>query len=382
MSRLSLDRLERQRQSAGRLPSGRILGLPPMARFLIRRLALIPLTLLLVTAALYAIVLLAPADERAMLYFPKTNARIPESSVARIIEQIKQEHGLEDPFPVQYARWLGNLARGEWGWSPTLGADVLPALLVRAPATAELTMYALLILIPFGLISGVVSASRHDALTDHAFRLTAFGATSTPPFILGLLLISVFYVAVHWFPPGRLSLVEAAVVRSPGFRVVTGMYTIDGLLNMRLDVSLDAFRHLLLPVTTLAIAHWATLGRVTRSAMIEALNAQFTTAARARGLGPRAIIWRHAFLNAIIPGLTSSALSAATLVTGVFVVEVVFDFNGLSELLVHAFQSAPDAPMAVGLSVFSILLVLPIMLVLDVIQAIVDPRVREGLTGR
>jgi peptide/nickel transport system permease protein len=353
-----------------------------MVRFLFRRLALIPATLILATSVLYAIVLLAPVRDRAMLYFPETNGRMPESSVEKLIQQIIEQHGLDDPYPVQYAHWLGNLLHGEWGWSPTLGADVLPALLARAPATAELTLYAILFLIPLGLIGGVISSSRRDTFADHAFRLSAFGATSTPPFILGLMLISLFYVAVRWFPPGRLSLDEAEVVRSAGFRVITGMYTIDGLLNRRLDVALDAMRHLVLPVATLAVAHWAKLGRVTRTAMIEALGARFTTAARARGLRPQTVVWRHAFLNAIIPGLTSSALSAAALVTGVFVVEVVFDINGLSELLIRSFQAAPDAPMAVGLSVFSILLVLPIMLVLDIVQAIVDPRVREGLAGR
>lgn len=360
--------------------AGGVPRLPPMVRFLLRRVAFIPITLVLATSALYAIVLLAPPRDRAMLYFPRTNARMPDRAVERFIERTIEEHGFNDPFPIQYARWLGNLVRGEWGYSPTLGADVLPALLARAPATTELTLYAVLLLVPLGLVSGVLSARRRDTLTDHSFRFTAFGATSTPPFILGLMLISLFYVAVRWFPPGRLSLAESAAVRTTDFHTVTGMYTIDGLLNGRLDITLDAFRHLLLPVVTLALAHWATLGRVTRAAMIEALSAQYVTAARARGLHSRAIVWRHAFFNAAVPGLTSSALSAAALVTGVFVVEVVFDFNGLSELLVRSFQGAPDAPMAVGLSVFSISLVLPIMLVLDVVQAIVDPRVRQGLT--
>jgi peptide/nickel transport system permease protein len=361
---------------------GHPVALPPMVRFLLRRLALIPVTLFLATAALYAIVLISPPRERALLYFPRTDARMPERSVEVLIDRIIEEHGLNDPYPIQYARWVGNLVRGEWGWSPTLHADVLPALLARAPATAELTLYAILLLVPLGLISGVISAWRRDTLTDHSFRLSAFGATSTPPFILGLMLISLFYVAVHWFPPGRLSLASEATVRSESFRTITGMYTIDGLLNGDIGITLDALRHLLLPVVTLAVAHWATLGRVTRAAMIEALHSQYVAAARARGLQARSIVWRHAFLNAVIPGLTSSALSAAALVTGVFVVEVVFNIGGLSDLLVRSFQGAPDAPMAVGISVFAILLVLPLMLILDIIQAIVDPRVREGLVGR
>ncbi len=356
---------------------------PPMARFLLRRLALIPITFILTTAALYAIVMLAPAEERASLYIPRTDrSEMPAGAYERFIQRAIQEHGLNDPYPVQYVRWLGNLLRGEWGWSPSLRGDVLPALLARAPATTELTVCAVLLLIPLGLVSGVISATRRDAFPDHAFRLTAFGATSTPPFILGLMLLALFYVAIHWFPPGRLGLAATTAVKSDSFRTITGMYTIDGLLNRRPDITLDAARHLLLPVITLAVAHWATLGRVTRAAMIEALSAPYVTAARARGLQPKAVVWRHALRNAAVPGLTSSALAAAALVTGVFVVEVIFDIKGLSELLIRSFQGPPDASLAVGLSVFSILLVLPIMLSLDIVQAVVDPRVREGLSAQ
>lgn len=374
---------ERSAASRVSLDVGGIFRMPPMVRFLLRRLALIPITFILTTAALYAVVMLAPAEERAALYVPRSDrSEMPAGAYERFIQRTIEEHGLNDPYPVQYVRWLGNLLRGEWGWSPSLRGDVLPALTSRAPATAELTAYAVILLVPLGLVSGVISASRRDALPDHAFRLTAFGATSTPPFILGLMLLAVFYVAIHWFPPGRLSLAAATAVKSESFRTITGMYTIDGLLNRSPDITLDAARHLLLPVLTLAVAHWATMGRVTRAAMIEALRAPYVTSARARGLRPRAVVWRHALRNAAVPGLTSSALAAAALVTGVFVVEVIFDIKGLSELLVRSFQGPPDASLAVGLSVFSILLVLPIMLTLDVVQAVVDPRVREGLNAQ
>jgi peptide/nickel transport system permease protein len=154
--------------------------------------------------------------------------------------------------------------------------------------------------------------------------------------------------------------------------------TIDGLLNGQLDVSLEALRHLVLPVITLSLVHWATLGRVTRAAMIEELGQQYVIAALSRGLSQREAVWRHALRNAILPGLNSSAIAVASLVTGVFVIESVFGFHGISELMVIAVTQL-DLPLTLGIAVYSVLVVLPFMLVLDILQAIIDPRMREGV---
>ena len=348
--------------------------------FLARRLAAIPVTLLIITALLYGIVMLAPADERAMLYFPPNGpppfVMTPEK-LQNTIDKIIAEHGLNDPYPQQYLRWVGGLLRGDWGWSPVLGGNVLQALLRRTPVTAELALYSVLFLIPLGLASGVTAGWREGRPVDDRFRLAAFVATSIPPFILGLVLLSLFYVGVRWFPPGRTGLYELSL-RSSDFEPYTGLLTVDGLLNARPDATLDALRHLFLPVLTLSLAHWATLGRVTRAAMIDVKNREYIVAARSRGLRPRSVVWRHAFRNAISPALTSSILSAASLVTGVFIIEAVFDFKGLSELIVGGMTGTPDAPLALGFAVYSVLLVLPLMLVLDVIRAWADPRSQES----
>lgn len=190
--------------------------------------------------------------------------------------------------------------------------------------------------------------------------------------------MSIFYVGLRWFPIGRSGILDVTLRRAT-FTPYTGLLTLDGLLNGRLDITLDAFRHLVLPVFTLSLSHWATLGRVTRVAMIEEIDKEYITAARARGLYNRSIIWRHAFRNALPPALTSSILSAASLVTGVFVVEVIFNIKGLSELITKGMGSiTPDTPLALGFAVYSVLLVMPIMLILDLLKAIVDPRLREG----
>jgi peptide/nickel transport system permease protein len=261
-----------------------------------------------------------------------------------------------------------------------LDQDVLQALLDRTPATAELTLYSLLLLIPLGLVNGVMAGWKQGSLADRGFRLVAYVATSIPPFILGLVLLSIFYVGLHWFPPGRLGTASSIDART--LKTFTGLLTIDSLLNGRPDISLEALRHLALPVITLSLIHWATLGRVTRAAMIEELNKDYIVAARSRGLSPRSITWRHAFLNAAPPALTSTALSAASLVTGVFVVEVVFAFPGVSKLIVRTMSVTPDAPMAMGFAVYSVLVVLLMMLILDILQVIVSPWVREEATQR
>lgn len=356
------------------------MSLPPLLRFLARRALAIALTLVVATASIYAIAMLAPAHQRVELYLPKNlPPNISQERLDHLIDLLIEKHGLNDPFPVQYGRWASRLIRGEWGWSPILRQDVLAALLSRTPATAELAFFATLVFLPLGIVSGAIAGSGRGSAIDTLFRLSAFVATAIPPFILALLLLGLFYVALPLFPPGRLSLANDLAMSSSGFRAYTGMYTLDGLLNGRLDITLDALRHLVLPVATIAVMHWATLGRITRAALIETLQEEHTTAALARGLPARRVVWRHALRLAAIPGLTSSALSAASLITGVFVAERVFGLHGISELAAQSLSTIPDASLAVGFSVFSVLLVLPLMLALDLARAILDPRIREGI---
>jgi peptide/nickel transport system permease protein len=356
--------------------------MPAILKYILRRFLSIPLTFLIATASLYALLLLAPPEERALLYMPPNlSPRATEETIAHMIQQIIETRHLADPFPVQYAIWLGGLVRGDWGFSPLTNQPVLPVLVARVPTTAELAIYSVLTFIPLGLLAGVFAARRSHSPADNAFRAAAFVATSLPPFILGLMLLAVFYVALGWFAPLRLGIDSAAFVNSSQFRTVTGLLTIDGLLNGRPDITLDALRHLVLPVATLSLSHWATLGRLTRAGVRDELDLLYITSARARGLPPRRVVWKHALRNALVPVLTSTAMSTASLVTGVFVVESIFGLHGMSELITNSLTSTPDLYMAVGFAVFSILLVLPLMFILDVVQAVLDPRLREGIVG-
>jgi ABC-type dipeptide/oligopeptide/nickel transport system permease component len=335
------------------------------------------ITLLAVTALLYATVMFTPPETRATLYFPRETKRLSEAQMQKMIDRIIEENHLADPYPVQYYYWLRSLLRGDWGYSPVLQEDVFSAIARRAPATAELTIFSILVFIPLGLISGVIAGSKRNKLQDHGFRISAFIATSMPPFILALILMAIFYIDLHWFAPGRITTALGFQLNSTDFRQITGLLTIDGLLNHRPDITLDALRHLAMPVFTLAIAHWATLGRVTRAEMIEETAKDYVVAARARGIPEPRITWRHTLRNAFAPALTSSVLSAASLVTGVFVIEIIYNFNGISDVAVSSMAFVPDAPAALGFSIYSVFVVLLLMVILDLIQSRIDPRLRE-----
>lgn len=355
--------------------------MPPLVKFVLRRLALMPVTLLIVTAVLYGIVMYAPPEARAQLYLNDSNNNMSAEQLQRLIERIIRNYGLNEPYPVQYFNWIRSVISGEWGWSPMLRASVLGLIRARAPITIELTLWSMLAFIPTGILSGVIASRHRGKLLDRVFGITSFGATSIPPFVLGLMMISFLYVGLGWFAPGRLSAPFERVVSAPEFHIVTGLYTIDGLLNGRLDVSLDALQHLVMPVLALSALHWATVGRVTRTTMVEELDKDYVIAAQARGVSDRTLHWKHVLRNALMPALTTSMLSAASLVTGVYVIERVFNLHGVSEIITSTGRAEfGDAPLALGFAVYSVSVVLVVMFLLDIAQAIVDPRLRDRLT--
>lgn len=222
---------------------------------------------------------------------------------------------------------------------------------------------------------------KHSAY-DRRFRAAAFIASSIPLFILALVLLDIFYVAVYWFPPERLSIANSQLVISNEWRQITGLVTIDGLLNGRPDVSLDGLRHLVLPVLILSLMQWATLGRITRVSVIDESQKDYVLAARARGVRERNLLWGHTFRNVMPPALNSTALSVAWLLTGVYVVEIIFNFNGISDVVVRGLLGIPDASSVLGFAIYNVILVSLVMFALDIIQVIVDPRLREGMIVR
>jgi len=354
--------------------------MPPFLQFVIRRFLAVPISLLVITMILYGGVMLTPPEARATLYLSENiNQNLTVEQLQTIEAQLIRRYHLRDPYPVQYFLWVKTLLNGSWGYSPSLNEFVLPSLLRRTPPTLELALYSLLLLIPLGLVSGMMAGWKRGGHFDRGFRLLAFLSTSTPPFILAIVLLSIFYINLNWFAPGRISLPYRLETLEGSFVYYTGMLTIDSLLNGRFDIMGDAFRHLAMPVFTLSIYHWATLGRVARVSVMGEEKKEYVIAARSRGVIERRIVWKHIFRNTLTPSLTSMTLSATSIVSGVFVAEIIYNINGISSIILSALSGVPDAPAALGFAIYSVIITLLLMFILDVLQAVFDPRVREGV---
>jgi ABC-type dipeptide/oligopeptide/nickel transport system permease component len=351
--------------------------MPPFVQFVIRRFLIIPISLVIVTMVLYAGVMLTPPEARAQLYFPPNMRVMSEERLKQFTEILIKRHHLRDPYLVQYGYWVQSLLTGNWGYSPTMKMEVLPALISRTPATLELTFYSLLIFIPLGLVSGVIAGWKPYGWRDNLFRIMSFIGLAIPPFILALLFLSFFYANLEWFAPERISYVYGYEITKESYNALTGFITLDALLNGRLDILADGLRHLAMPVITLCLYNWAVLGRVTRTTMMELRNKEYIISARARGLSEQRVMWKHGFRSVLAPSLTTIGLSSASILMGAFIVEIIYSFHGISEVLTTSMKSVPDAAASLGFAVYSVIMVLTLMFCVDILQALLDPRIRE-----
>lgn len=352
-----------------------------MIAYIVRRLLMFPLIVAAVTILIFAMLSLLTPFERASLYVQD----IPKRTGA--LEGIIKKYGLDDPIPVQYWHWLvgkkdvdtgkinGGILRGSLGWSKTGKGDVSTVIARRLPATAELAIWAAIPMIGIGIWLGVLSAIHHNKPIDQLMRIFSIVGWSIPTFVFGLLVLLIFYARLGWFPPGRLSDWAAQVVQSSAFIRYTNMNTFDALLNLRLDIFWDAFKHLILPVTTLAYLNWAYLLRVTRSSMLDTLRQDYMTTARAKGLIERLVIRRHAVPNALIPVVTIGALMLIGLLNGVVITETVFNYPGMGSFLSEAALSL-DAISVLGVTMFGSCVLILGNLLVDVLYGVIDPRIR------
>lgn len=307
--------------------------------------------------------------QRASLYVQA----IPKG--AGELDEIIEKYGLDDPMYMQYFRWLNGVLHGDLGFSKTGKAPVLETIKRFIPASFELALWAAVPLIWVGIQLGVISALHHNKPIDQVLRVFAIVGWSFPTFVFGLLVLMIFYAKLDWFPAGRLSEWANVVVLSAEFTRYTGMNTLDSLLNLRLDIFWDALRHLVLPVITLSYVSWALILRVTRSSMLEVLRADYVTTARAKGLREGAVIDKHAKPNALIPVATVSGIVMIGLMSGVVITETVFNYRGLGWWVAHS-AGVLDVISVLGFSLFYGVLVVCGNLVVDVMYAYLDPRVR------
>lgn len=352
-----------------------------MTAYIIRRLLILPIILFGVTILIFAMLQTLGPVERSALYIrdiPKTEQQL---------QAVITRYGLDQPFYIQYWRWLvghtdsatgeriGGVLRGDLGFSRSGREPVIDVLKRRLPATLELALWSMIPVIGFGVWLGVKAALNHNKPFDQAARVFAIIGWSFPTFVFALLLLLVFYAELNWFQPGRLSTQFAQEVLKPGFTQYTRMMTVDSLLNLRFDIFIDSLRHLIMPVLTLMVIQVALLLKVTRSAMLEEMRQDYVTTARAKGLQEKTVVNRHIRRNALIPVLTVAGLTLAGLMSGVVITETVFDYPGIGSWAAAAALSL-DVLSMLGYALFTAVLLVVANLIVDVMYAVLDPRVR------
>ena len=231
--------------------------------------------------------------------------------------------------------------------------------------------------IGFGIWLGVKSALNHNKLFDQVVRVFAIIGWSFPTFVFALLMLLIFYARLDWFQPGRLSTEFAQEVIRPGFTQYTRMMTVDSLLNLRFDIFIDALRHLVMPVVTLMVIDIALMLKITRSSVLEEMRQDYVTTARAKGLPEKMVVNRHIRRNALIPVITVAGLTLASLMGGVIITETVFDYPGIGSWAAAAAVSL-DVLSMLGYALFTAVILVLGNLIVDVMYALLDPRVRLG----
>jgi peptide/nickel transport system permease protein len=285
------------------------------------------------------------------------------------VQQVREKMGLDKPVFVQYGLFLKNALRGDLGDSTVTGRPVTTELLVRFPATLELTAFAMLIAILVGLPVGVISAVRQYSLLDKTTSVLALTGISMPIFWLAMILVVIFGVNLQILPfPGRLGPTTAITS-------ITGLVLVDSLLTLNFAGFWDGLLHLIMPALALATIPMAVIMRMTRSSMLEVMNEDYVRTARAKGVVPWRVVSKHALRNAMLPTITVLGLQAGLLMGGAIITETIFSWPGIG---LYAYQSvgSRDYPSIQGVVLYGALLFVLINLLVDVLYAVLDPRVR------
>jgi peptide/nickel transport system permease protein len=356
-----------------------------MVQFLVRRLLLIVPVLFGIIFVTFVLVHAIPGDPcRAML---------GEKATDRTCNAFKERYGLNDNVVVQFGRYIGNLLQGDLGTSIKYGRPVGDILLERLPMTLELALAAMVFATVVGIPLGILSAYRHNSPVDAGTMIVANIGVSMPIFWLGLLLAAFFGVALKGTPlqlPTSSRLTAGIVIPSlaqtwhlqnlQGFSkgVVTflsNMYTFNALVTGNWKAYGDALKHLILPAIALGTIPMAIIARITRSNLLDVLGLDYIRTARAKGVNERAIVFKHALRNAMLPLVTILGLQIAGLLGGAVLTETVFGLPGVGSFLVDSIF-ARDYPIVQTFTLVIALIFVFVNLVVDISYAYLDPRIR------
>ena len=294
-----------------------------------------------------------------------------EHATPEALERLRAELNLDEPLPVQFARYLGQAVRGDLGRSIQTNERVIVELATRFPATIELTFSAMLIASAVGILTGVVAAARRNTWFDGASMLVALFGFSMPIFWLGIMLILLFAAYLGWFPiSGRLDY-TIEISR------LTNLHLVDAVISKNWGAFDNALRHLVLPAVTLSTVPLAIIARMTRSSLLEVLRQDYVRTARAKGMAEIQVVTRHALRNAFIPIVTVIGLNVGSLLGGAILTETIFAWPGVGRLVVDAIF-ARDYPLVQGAVLVIAIVFVLVNLVVDLSYAYLDPRIRYG----
>ena len=324
--------------------------------------------ILLLVTIVFLIVRVLPGDP-ALLHFGKTVN-------PTALQEVRHALGLDVPIYTQYFNYVSGLLQGNLGIAFSNEQPVAPYILSAFPATLELSVCSMFVAVLVGVVLGVRSSRKYGSVEDTVIRTFGVVIYSIPVFFLGLILIAVFAIGLHVLPAGgRISAFTPPGGVFFGVHLQTGLYTVDSLLAGNLNQFVDAVKHLILPSVTLGLYISAVFLRITRSNMLETLGQEYVTAAKARGLKERTVLYSYGLRNGLLPVLTIMGLEFAGLLAGAILTETTFAWNGIGTYIVTAITDR-DYIAIQGAVVFFGILVAVVSLIVDVLYAYLDPRVR------
>ncbi len=338
-----------------------------MLRFGLNRFASGLVTAWAVVTATFFLVRLVPGDP--------ASAMAPPTATPAQVDQIRNYLGLADPWWLQYVTFLNHVVHLDLGTSIRTNQPVLSDLLERFPATIELAAAAMLLEVLIAIPIGTIAAVRRNQMFDHVSRFASLVGVGIPVFWLALMSLWLFAYKLGVLPLGGRLDIGTELPRHTGFTVI------DALIDGRPDIAGSALQHLLLPAVILAIPSMAFWTRLMRGSMLEVLGSDHVRTARAKGLTSRRVVVRHGVRNALNPVITSLGLDLVALLSGVIFIENVFAWPGVGNYIFGSIQTR-DYPVVQGSVILITLLYVFVNTVVDVVQAVLDPRIRPNLQGQ
>ena len=331
-----------------------------MFAYIIRRVVILIPTLLGVSIIVFLMLHLTPGDPAELL--------MGERATDEALEQIREHLGLNEPLYVQYGMFLKRLMKGDLGETIWTRQKVWTEVKQRFPATIELSLVALFISCFFGMIFGIVSATKQYSIFDYLSMLGALVGVSMPIFWLGLVLMLVFAIQLGWLPlSARLSI-------DIDLQTITNFYILDAVLTRNWPALKDAIWHIIMPACTLSTIPMAIVARMTRSAMLDVLRQDYIKTAMAKGLSRFKVIFKHALRNALIPVVTTIGLQFGVLLGGAILTETIFAWPGVGKWMYDAVMQR-DYMVIQGGTLFIAAIFIVINLCVDVLYAVINPRI-------